>query len=88
MVTRRDLLKSAPASAAAFAIGGNLMLESPLAHAASAAQPAADHFHPKGKAPSKYTKAILKAAREGLPFGDTRDFDEQKRGLIAPMTEM
>ena len=88
MVTRRDLLKSAPASAAAFAIGGSFMLESPPAHAASAAKPAADHFHPKGKAPSQYTKDILKAARESLPFGDKRDFDEQKRGLIAPMTEM
>ena len=46
------------------------------------------HFHPKGKAPSKYTLDALKQARTGLPFADTRDFDEQKRGLIAPMKDL
>ena len=30
---------------------------------------------------------MLRQAKAGLPFADTRDFDEQK-GLIAPMTEM
>lgn len=88
MVSRRDILKSAPASAAAFAIGGNFLLEGTTAHADTPAPPAAGHFHPRGKAPSQHTAAVLKAAREGLPFHDTRDFDEQKRGLIAPMTEM
>ncbi len=88
MVSRRDILKSGPASAAAFAIGGNFLLEGTPARADTPAPPAAGHFHPRGKAPSKHTAAVLKAAREGLPFHDTRDFDEQKRGLIAPMTEM
>ena len=43
------------------------------------------HFHPKGKPPSEYTLNILQAARESLPFDDTRDFDEARRGLIAPL---
>lgn len=88
MVSRRDLLKSAPASAAAFAIGSNFLMEGTAAHADTPAPSLAGHFHPRGKAPSKHTVAVLKAAREGLPFDDTRDFEEQKRGLIAPMTEM
>jgi hypothetical protein len=46
------------------------------------------HFHPKGKAPSKFTIDILKQAKSKLPFSDTRDFEEQKKGLIAPMKEM
>ena len=31
---------------------------------------------------------VLKQARTGLPFADTRDFDEQKKGLIAPMKDL
>jgi alkyl sulfatase BDS1-like metallo-beta-lactamase superfamily hydrolase len=31
---------------------------------------------------------VLKAARSTLPFSDTRDFDEQKKGFIAPMPDM
>ena len=44
-----------------------------------------EHFHPKGKAPSEHTVAIIKKARESMPFEDTRDFDEAKKGLIAPL---
>jgi alkyl sulfatase BDS1-like metallo-beta-lactamase superfamily hydrolase len=43
------------------------------------------HFDPKGKAPSAFTIEILSQAREDLPFSDTRDFDENEKGLIAPM---
>jgi alkyl sulfatase BDS1-like metallo-beta-lactamase superfamily hydrolase len=46
------------------------------------------HFHPKGKPASKHTQAILRAARADLPFADTKDFEEQKKGLIAPMKTM
>jgi alkyl sulfatase BDS1-like metallo-beta-lactamase superfamily hydrolase len=46
------------------------------------------HFHPKGKAPSKFTQEVLAQARAKLPFADRRDFEEQKRGLIAPMKEL
>jgi alkyl sulfatase BDS1-like metallo-beta-lactamase superfamily hydrolase len=48
----------------------------------------AGHFHPKGKAPSKYTLDVLERSRNTLPFADTRDFDEQKRGFIAPMKDL
>ena len=49
--------------------------------ASAAAQP--EHFHPKGKPPSKHTIAVLEQARKALPFGDARDFEEQKKGFIA-----
>jgi alkyl sulfatase BDS1-like metallo-beta-lactamase superfamily hydrolase len=41
------------------------------------------HFHPKGKPPSEHTLSVLEQARETLPFSDTRDFDEIKKGFIA-----
>jgi len=41
------------------------------------------HFHPKGKPPSKHTLKILEEARASLPFADTRDFEEEKKGFIA-----
>jgi alkyl sulfatase BDS1-like metallo-beta-lactamase superfamily hydrolase len=41
------------------------------------------HFHPKGKPPSEHTLEILKQGRTKLPFSDTRDFEEQKKGFIA-----
>ena len=31
---------------------------------------------------------MLRKAKASLPFGDTRDFEEQKKGLIAPMKEL
>ena len=43
------------------------------------------HFHPKGKPPSEHTLKVLQEARETMPFGDTRDFDEAKKGFIAPL---
>jgi alkyl sulfatase BDS1-like metallo-beta-lactamase superfamily hydrolase len=85
MTTRREFLGAVPLAGAAFAVSGDL-----LGHGAASAQPAplAGHFHPAGKAPSAHTLEVLKQARSRLPFDDTRDFDEQRRGLIAPMTEM
>ena len=41
-----------------------------------------------GTAPSKFTQEVLKKAKATLPFGDTRDFEEQKKGLIAPMKDL
>lgn len=41
------------------------------------------HFDPKGNAPSKYTVEVQKERRKTLPFDDTRDFEEAKKGLIA-----
>ena len=43
------------------------------------------HFHPKGKPPSEHTLKILNEARETMPFEDTRDFDEARKGFIAPL---
>ena len=42
------------------------------------------HFHPKGKLPSKYTIELQNGLRKTLPFEDKRDFEEAKKGLIAP----
>lgn len=42
-----------------------------------------EHFHPLGKAPSPATQAAQAAQRAALPFADTRDFDEAKRGFLA-----
>jgi alkyl sulfatase BDS1-like metallo-beta-lactamase superfamily hydrolase len=44
-----------------------------------------EHFHPNGKPPSEHTLAVIKAARESMPFDDTRDFDEARKGFIAPL---
>ncbi len=41
------------------------------------------HFHPKGKPPSQHTLEVLEQAKGTLPFDDTRDFDEEKKGFIA-----
>ncbi|MBP6809087.1 MAG: MBL fold metallo-hydrolase, partial [Chromatiaceae bacterium] len=57
----------------------------------TATTPAASHpghFDPKGKAPSTFTIEVLKQARASLPFSDTRDFDENKKGLVAPMKDL
>jgi len=45
--------------------------------------PNGQHFDPKGKPPSEYTIAVIEQARKTLPFSDTRDFEEQKKGFIA-----
>ncbi len=47
------------------------------------AELAEDHFHPKGKKPSKHTLEIFEQARATLPFSDRQDFEEQERGFIA-----
>lgn len=86
MTTRRTFLASLPVTGAAFALGGALFDEGP-AMAQGAPEPLAGHFHPRGKAPSEHTRRILQAAAQTLPFSDTRDFDEQARGLIAERTD-
>jgi alkyl sulfatase BDS1-like metallo-beta-lactamase superfamily hydrolase len=82
MTTRRQILASLPATGAAFALGGALLSEGPAQ--AQEPRPTLDgHFHPKGKAPSPHTIRAIEEAKATLPFYDTRDFDEQARGLIA-----
>ncbi|MFD0980106.1 alkyl/aryl-sulfatase [Tropicimonas aquimaris] len=87
MTTRRTFLASLPTTGAAFALGGALFDERP-AMAQEAPAPLAGHFHPKGKAPSEHTKRVIFEAKTSLPFDDTRDLDEQARGLIAEMPDM
>ncbi|MEP4768898.1 MAG: alkyl sulfatase dimerization domain-containing protein [Roseibium sp.] len=86
MTSRRDFIKTVPALGAAFSVAGHLVLDDSAAQAQPAA-PLKGHFHPQGKAPSEYTLRILEDARKTLPFSDTQDFDEQKKGLIAEKKE-
>ena len=87
MSTRRQFIGALPVTGAAFAVAGHLVMEGSTAHA-QPATPLQGHFHPKGKAPSKYTQEVLRQAKTALPFADQRDFEEQKRGLIAPMNDL
>jgi alkyl sulfatase BDS1-like metallo-beta-lactamase superfamily hydrolase len=86
MTTRRDFLKTVSAAGAAFAVSGQNLLES-AAHAQSGT-PLAGHFDPKGKAPSTATIEAIKRSSANLPFGDARDFEELKKGFIAPMPDL
>ena len=83
MTTRRQFVQSLPA----FAVAANMLDPDAAAAAPAAVAPAAGHFHPQGKPPSEFTKAVLRQAKQALPFGDTRDFDEQRKGLIAPLED-
>ena len=84
---RRHFLGSLAAAGSAFTLPATLLAQE-ASQAAAPAEPLKGHFHPKGKAPSKFTIDFLKQAGTTLPFDDTRDFDEQKKGLIAPMEQM
>lgn len=84
---RRRFIGGLAAAGSAFTLPASLLGQE-ASQAAQPAVPLKGHFHPKGKAPSKFTIEILKQAGSTLPFDDTRDFDEQKKGLIAPMKEM
>ena len=88
MPTRRQLIQALPAAGAAFAIGHHWLSLEGQAHA-TPQSPLRGHFHPKGKAPSKFTLEVLEKA-EGDPAvcATSSDFEEQKRGLIAPMKDM
>jgi alkyl sulfatase BDS1-like metallo-beta-lactamase superfamily hydrolase len=87
MTTRREFVQALPAAGAAFAVGSHLFFGEGLARAEEPA-PLKGHFHPKGKAPSKFTLEVLKQAKAKLPFADKRDFDELKKGFIAPMKDL
>ncbi len=86
-IPRRHFLGGLAAAGSAFAIPASMVTEATAQNAQPAA-PLKGHFHPKGKAPSKFTVEVLKKAKATLPFADKRDFEEQKKGLIAPMKEM
>jgi alkyl sulfatase BDS1-like metallo-beta-lactamase superfamily hydrolase len=63
-------------SCMAFAAGGGDVLTDPGAMEGK-------HFHPKGKMPSKYTVEKQNGLRQTMPFGDKKDFEEQRKGFIA-----
>ena len=87
MTTRREFIKALPGAGAAFSVAGEFLAPESFAQT-GAALPSSQHFHPKGKPPSAFTREVLRQARASLPFADESDFEEQRRGLIAPMTEM
>lgn len=87
MTTRRQFVQSLPAVGAAFAVAGSWALDANSARA-QAPVPLKGHFHPKGKAPSRFTLDVLQQSKATLPFADKRDFEEQKKGFIAPMKEL
>jgi alkyl sulfatase BDS1-like metallo-beta-lactamase superfamily hydrolase len=41
------------------------------------------HFHAKGKTPSKFTIELQKGLRSTLRFENKRDFEEAERGFVA-----
>ena len=88
MTSRRAFMQSLPVAGLAIAAGGRVALSSAPAQAQTTAELAADHFDPKGKAPSQFTLDVLAEARKTLPFADERDFEEYARGLIAPMPNL
>ena len=53
------------------------------AAACSATLAGSQHFHEKGKLPSKFTIEKQQQLRKTLPFADKMDFEEQKKGFIA-----
>jgi hypothetical protein len=79
MATRRQILTSLPATGAAFALGGAFLTEGPAQAQARPTLPG--HFHRRGNAPSPHT--IRKLEEATLHMADTRDLEEQERGLIA-----
>ena len=87
MTTRREFMQSLPATGAVFAVANGL-LEEHAAAASTSVAPPSGHFHPKGKPPSKHTLEVLRKAKATLPFQDRRDFEEYKKGFIAPMKDL
>ena len=85
--TRRQVMMAMPAAAATVALADRLVFDAAPARAQQSA-PLPSHFDPKGKAPSKFTQDVLKQAQATLPFADTRDLEEQRRGFIAPVKDL
>ena len=75
-----------------------LLFGFPVTNIATAAGPGGDefqyaespdeHFHPKGNPPSEVTLAVIRKARETMPFDDTKDFEEAEKGFIAPLNSI
>jgi hypothetical protein len=97
MATRREFVQAFPAVGTAFAVGGHLVLDDSPARAQGAAAPLAGHFHPKGKAPSKFTLDVFEphalglatVEHQGIPCQQTRpDPHHQSRDSVPLYVEM
>ena len=88
MSTRRQFIQSLPAVGTAFAVAGNLVLEDSPARAQVATVPLKEHFHPKGKAPSKYTLDVLKQAAAACRSPTSAISRSRRRGLSLPMKDL
>lgn len=87
MSTRREFIQGLAVAGSAFAVVDGLITNEGTAWAQQI-DPVKGHFAPKGKPPSTFTSEILKQAKNALPFADQRDFEEQTKGLIAPMKDL
>ncbi|MCE2931474.1 MAG: MBL fold metallo-hydrolase [Hyphomicrobiales bacterium] len=86
MSTRREFVQALPALGAAFAVGTSITLNESSAQ--TMPSPLSGHFHPKGKAASTHTIEAIKRSSANLPFADARDFEELRKGFIAPMPDL
>jgi len=66
----------------AAALAATCLIASPTILPAGGA-PSDQHFDPLGKPPSEHTLKAIAEDAAGLPFDDTRDFDEARKGFIA-----
>ena len=78
MTTRREFMQQIPAAGAGFAVASSVIFDETQARAQAPA-PLKGHFHPQGKASSKYTIEVLKQAKATLPFSDTQRAQEPKK---------
>jgi len=82
MKNRRFSMKLIAITVSIFAFASYFALSDGYAKAQDAAS-TSEHFHPLGKAPSKYTIELRNNLKATLPFEDKRDFEEAKKGFIA-----
>lgn len=82
MKHRRSTIKLLTAVVVSCAFISNLALSESYSYAQDS-KAAPEHFHPEGKAPSKYTIELRNGLKATLPFEDKRDFEEAKKGFIA-----
>ena len=81
MTTRRQFIVSVPAAAAAFALADHFVLGVSPARAQQI-DPLQGHFHPKGKAPSKFTLEVLKRLRRRCRSATREISRSMRKGLL------
>ncbi len=83
MTTRRQFVLSLPA----FAVAGQMFLTEGTA-CGQESPPLKPHVLPQSKKPSPHTLEVLRQAKTKLPFADRADFEEYRRGFLAPMKDL